>query len=444
MPQEKFGPPALDEDLSSVDISGLYDSVSVAGAMPPWAGQYPPRVVPVKRTGFRVWVKGEEQPCLDAHQAILSMSEGWRHIRIENAIEYFRDRYPGVDMVDTTQLSPQATLLLRDLKEALKPYGNFRGLLASSGTIANNQAIATCMGSLGGEESTQLIVMEGCYGGRDLMMNALCTAPGWQGVTSLKSIAERALVVKRDGSNLEDVLSKIPDGKRPLWHTEDGIQGVGGFYPYSPELMRKLAEEVKSRGGRMILDNVQTFVRNGAGLIGADMWRDPENPNHNPDAVVFAKGLGNGYPVAVAMIAEDVLEACKHNPGNTFDTFSQPLTGVVAARVVLKLALDEKQWEGVAAQSARFKSQTADFPDRFSGVVEEIVGEGGMVGLRLRTPQQAVEALRIAPSHGVLFAKGGKGDVLRTPLPFNVTDAFVDELCEKLASVMKSIKDRGI
>ena len=63
-------------------------------------------------------------------------------------------------------------------------------------------------------------------------------------------------------ANADYVLPARSSGKKPLWHTEDGQQGVGGFYPYEPALMRHLASRFRHGGGK-IYDDVQAFVRNG-------------------------------------------------------------------------------------------------------------------------------------------------------------------------------------
>lgn len=424
------------EPLSTAELRDLQAEVSVSGIVPSWCGQYPPGVAPVRREGFSVWTP-DGQELLDLHQAILSMSVGWANPRIERAVAEFKRSHPGIDMVDTTQFFAEALLLLQDLQRALAPHGKFRGFLGSSGTAVNDQNIRLCMGALGGEDRTQLITMEGCYGGAGLAMNAECRVPGWKGKTSLHA---RSIEIKRDGSNVVDVFRAIPTGKSPLWHVEDGQQGVGGFYVYYIALMRYIAEEVRKRDGRIILDNVQDFVRNGKGLLGVDRWGAPANPAHRPDAVTFAKGLGNGRPIAAGMVSEDVLQACKSDPGSTFDTFSQPADGVIAAREVLAIVLEERLWENVARMGLRFTNQLRAIAERFPSVIEAVVGEGGLIGIQLRTAQNVVDSLMVAPGKGVIMAKGGlKADTLRTPLPFNATEKFVDEASQRLEDVMKAV-----
>jgi|GEM_PF-2256989 len=417
-------------------VRGLESEVGVSG-MIPWAGQYAPGVVVDSRQGFEV-LTGNGERCVDQHQGILSMSMGWANPAIEKAISDFHSRFSGVDMVDTTQLSHPAVRLKLELVRALKPYGDFRALLAATGTSANNQALRLCMGALGGEDATQLIVMEGGYGGADLAMNALCEAPGWRGVTSLES---GALVLKRDGSNFDEVFKAIPQGKKPIWHTEDGQQGVGGFHVLDAKLLQAIAEEVTRRGGLKIYDNVQAFVRNGAGLIGLDRWGDRNNPAHRPDAVTFAKGLGNGRPVAAAMISEKVLQAVKDSgkTGNTFDTFSQPTDGLISGIGVLQMAQKHRLWENVAERGEDYKARLADLPGNHPAV-QEVFGQGGLIGIRLATGAQVIKALELAPKHRILFAKGGSaGEIIRAPLPFNATEGFVEEATGRMREVLAKV-----
>ncbi|MBI4234957.1 aminotransferase class III-fold pyridoxal phosphate-dependent enzyme [Candidatus Peregrinibacteria bacterium] len=432
-----------DQELSEQDVRAIEDKYGVSGILKSWGGQYPPRIVVNEREGFHV-KDGQARRLADLHQAILSMSVGWKNANIEALIAKYKELYPGVDMVDTTQVFPPATLLKRDLVEACRPYGDFRALLASSGTSANEQAIRLCMGALGGPQKTQLIVMEGCYGGADLSMNANCIVPGWKGDTSLP---ESALVIKRDGSNLDEVMDALPEGVKPIWHTEDGIQGVGGFHPWPPKLMQDVAKRVREKGGKIILDNVQTFVRNGSGMLGVDRWGEKDESGQlkdycKPDAITFAKGLGNGRAVAATLVSEDTLKevAAGGNPGATFDTFSQPLEGIAAARQVMKMVRDLRLWENAGQMGAKFREQIGDLATDFPGVVTEVFGEGALVGVRLTTGAQVLKALELAPTKGLLFAKGGmKGEVVRAPLPFNATSEFVDEVSGKMREVVRAV-----
>lgn len=435
------------EPLSQRELEGLHDEVTIAGVLPSWGGQYPPRVIPTSRDGFRVRDR-EGRDLLDLHQAILSMSVGWRNPEVEAAVQKDAQRYPGIEMVDTSQLYEPAVRLLQELHEALSPYGDYRGNLATSGTIANESAIRLCMGALGGPSRTQLIVAEGSYGGADTTMNRLCQVPSWKGDTSLPDVD--LVVIQRDGSNLPYVLEAIGKGneKLPLLHIEDGQQGVGGFYVYPKELLRSLAEAVhqteddSGKKGRVIVDDVQDFVRNGEGLFGFERWAEKGNPNHLPDAVTMAKGLGNGRAIAAYMVRQDVLQGVKDSgkPGAAFDTFAQQRDGIAAARTVLRLSREGRLWENVRERGERFKTFLRDSTNRHLNVATAVIGEGGLIGMQLKTEELAKRALAGAPNKGLLMAKGGLDNtVLRMPLPFTATDRFVDEAAQKVDDLLRSL-----
>lgn len=430
----------VDEDhFHTAKLERLQDKYTVSGILKSWGGQYPSKVAPARMEGFRLWTP-EGQEILDLHGDILSMSLGWAHPRIKYAVNSAREMYPGVTMIDTTRLSEPALLLAKDMVEGMKQYGDFRALFASTGTSANNQAIRLCMGALGGPENTQLIVFEGGYGGADLEMNGHCEVPGWKGVTSL---IQNALVLKRDGSNFAEIEAALKaSGKKPLFHGEDGQQGVAGFHVIDKDVMRYMAEMVHDRGGLFIADDVQDFVRNGAGLIGVDRWAEKGNAKHMPDAVTFAKGLGNGRPVAAVLVKEEVLEAVKASgkPGSTFDTFSQPTDGLIAARQVWAMSREQELWRNVQLRGELFKKHLRNLAYWHPGVIQEVIGEGGLIAVRLDTAARVVSAFENGPKNGIEFGKGGlKGDILRLALPFNATNALVNEACNRIEGVMKAI-----
>lgn len=426
------------DHMGTAELEALRAKYTVSGIVPSWGGPYPSKVAPARMEGFRLWTP-ERQEVLDLHQNILSMSLGWEHPRIEAAVQAAGKKYLGVTMIDTTRLSEPALLLAMNMVETMRPYGDYRALFASTGTSANNQAIRLAIGALGGPDNTILIVFEGSYGGADLEMNAHCEVPGWKGVTSFQ---QNALVLKRDGSNLQEIEAALKaSGKKPIFHGEDGQQGVGGFHVVDIPVMRAAAEMVHDNGGLLIMDDVQAFVRNGAGLLGIDRWADKNNSKHKADIFTLAKGLGNGRPIAAALVAEHVLEAVKASgqAGATFDTFSQPTDGLVAAREVWAMVNGGRLWENVSMMGARFREQLTGIADSH-GFVEEVIGEGGLIGVRLDTAARVLEAFKNASKNGIEFGKGGlAATVLRLPLPANATQALVDEGSNRIEDVMKSV-----
>lgn len=408
----------------------------------------------VNRRGFVVY-DAEGNEYIDLRQMILCMMIGHDHPEIAELDELFGSLYPGVEIGTTVENNEVANRFAATLREAFKDYGDFLAMFATTGTSANNQAIRLAMGKLGGEENSQLVTIGGSYNGADLAINAECKVPGWTGVTSLKS---KAVTIDRDGDETGDLDAKIAElqalaaaGKKPILLLEDGFQGVGGFYKYSDEFMVRLISAVKEMGGVVILDNVQALGRNGAGLLGIDRYGRGEDGNIReelkPDIITLAKGLFNGRVGAMTMVNSsipgEIIEAVRAEIGDaeakakqigaSFDTFSMNMRGIAAAMVVIREMIDKKLWENVAEKGAEFKELLEEMRTRLEDVVEEIVGEGGLIGIKLKTAEQTGRAMNTTGENGILVAKGGvEGTTLRVALPMNATSALVREAVKRL------------
>ncbi len=412
-----------------------------------WGGKYPPGVGVVSRDGFDVISPGGA--CYaDLHQRILSFSVGGHADAVDEAVRETAKRFPRATLVDTTEYFEPATLLMRDLHEALGPFGDYLIQLATTGTGANEQAIRLAMGSLGGPDKIQLLALAQNYPGAGLYVNAICDAAGWQGDTSLASPAE---ILALDGSNMDEVFARCARaGKKPIAILEDGVQGVGGFNVLDTAFLRALAERVHDAGGRKIYDNVQALVRatGGKGLFGFNRWADPKDPRHLPDIVTFAKGIGDGHAMAGLAVKREVAEQCKDTsispkgPGNTFDTFNRGRDALAAARKVLEISRRERLDENVNARGEQFQANLGPMVERFAGVVKRVVGIGGMMGLEFRDPDKLVRGMNVAPASGMVVAKGGSPTypVMRLPLQFDTPAEFVERASGCVEAMLKVVQ----
>lgn len=413
-------------------------------AVLPWGGKYPPGVGVAQRDGFDIVTPTGERYA-DLHQRILSYSLGGHAQEVDAAIDETRERFPRATLVDTTEYFEPATLLMRDLHQALKPYGDFLIQLATTGTGANEQAIRLAMGSLGGSDNVKLLALASNYGGASLFMNAVCEAAGWKGDTSLHSPAD---VLELDGSNMDDVFARCASGgKKPIVIFEDGVQGVGGFNVLDGKFLRELVERTHDAGGRTIHDNVQTFVRatGGNGLFGFNRWADPKDPRHLPDFVTFAKGLGDGHPIAGLAVLRSVAEQVKVAPGgagNTFDTFNRYRDALAAARKVLEVARGEDLAVRMQVRGDELQANLGPMVERFSGVAKRVVGMGGMTGLEFRSPDMLTRGMNQAPKSGIVVAKGGSPayPVMRLPLQFDTPPEFVERVSGCIEDMLKAVQ----
>jgi acetylornithine/N-succinyldiaminopimelate aminotransferase len=184
------------------------------------------------------------------------------------------------------------------------------------------------------------------------------------------------------------------------------VQGEGGVHPATPEFVaaaRTLADEL---GAMLVLDEVQT----GVGRTGTFFCF--EQLGIRPDAVTVAKGLANGLPIGVLLVAEELAGAFV--PGDHASTFGgNPVASAAACAV-----LDELTDELLAAVRAKEQQVRALFPDAR--------GRGLLLAIDVDRP--AAEVVPAAFERGLLVCTAGERTIRLTP-PLTITN---DELAQGL------------
>ena len=187
------------------------------------------------------------------------------------------------------------------------------------------------------------------------------------------------------------------------------MQGEGGIHPASEEFLaaaRALADE---HGAMLILDEIQC----GVGRTGS--FFAFEQLDVRPDAVTLAKGLANGLPIGVLLVAEGAPEGLE--PGDHGSTFGGNAVVCAAAGAVVE-TLDESLLASIREQGSLVAAGLAPLP----GVVE-VRGRGLMLGAELDRPAGPVVAAALEA--GLLVGSAGE-TVLRVTPPLTITGAEVE------------------
>ncbi|EUJ44059.1 acetylornithine transaminase [Listeria riparia] len=199
------------------------------------------------------------------------------------------------------------------------------------------------------------------------------------------------------------------------------IQGEGGVIPATTEFLQGAAALCAKYDALLIIDEVQT----GMGRTGKRFAF--EHAGIEPDIFTLAKGLGNGLPVG-AMVGKAEL-AQSFGPGVHGSTFGGNKIAMAAANVVIDSIFEETFLAEVTEKGAYFQ---ALLTEQLPGVV--IRGEGLMFGIELET--EAVEVVKLLQEVGVLTLTAGT-NVLRILPPLTVTKTELEQVAEKLATVLK-------
>ncbi len=177
------------------------------------------------------------------------------------------------------------------------------------------------------------------------------------------------------------------------------VQGEGGVYPLSPRLLAELRDLADRYGFPVVVDEVQT----GLGRCGR--FTAAETAGLRGDYYAFGKALGGG----LAKISALLIQSDRYVP--EFDvvhssTFAEDDPSALVALEALRL-LDR---DGLPARCAAWGEEMLagldalrrEFPD----VIDEIRGQGCLIGIELAAPSRSPSALiRLAGSYlGLLGA----------------------------------------
>lgn len=199
------------------------------------------------------------------------------------------------------------------------------------------------------------------------------------------------------------------------------IQGEGGIRAPGWPFLRALRDIADERGILLILDEVQTGMGR-TGKLFAYEWAGIE-----PDIMGIAKGLGGGFPVGACLATEEA--AAGMTPGTHGSTFGGNPLAMAAGNAVLDTVLTPGFLLHVQQMSLLFRQRLAEILDRHPGVLQELRGEGLMIGLLCKLPNTEVSNMFFAEK---LLTVTAGDNVVRLLPPLTITEAEIKEACAKV------------
>lgn len=207
------------------------------------------------------------------------------------------------------------------------------------------------------------------------------------------------------------------------------IQGEGGVRVVTSEFLRALRELADRRGLLLVFDEVQTGIGRTGQLFGY------QRSGITPDVMALAKALGGGVPIgAVLATAEAGKGMTAGTHGSTFG--GNPLA-MAAANAVLDVVLEPGFLERVRYNAILFRQRLSEIKDRHPTVIEDLRGEGLLIGLKAVGPAgDLVAALR---GQNVLSVAAGD-NVVRLLPPLIISEAEIAEAIVRIDAAATALE----
>ncbi len=212
------------------------------------------------------------------------------------------------------------------------------------------------------------------------------------------------------------------------------IQGEGGIRPVPKEFLQALRKICDDNGILLVFDEVQCGVAR-TGKLFAYEWSGVA-----PDIMALAKGIGGGFPLGACLATAEA--ASGMTAGTHGTTYGGNPLAMAVGNAVMDVVLAEGFLAHVRDVSLVFRQGLAGLKDRFPEIIEEIRGEGLLLGMKAKVPAgDLVGAMR---GERLLGVPAGD-NVVRLLPPLTVTAeeareglARIEKAAEKLsASLMK-------
>jgi acetylornithine/N-succinyldiaminopimelate aminotransferase len=199
------------------------------------------------------------------------------------------------------------------------------------------------------------------------------------------------------------------------------IQAEGGIRNVAPQFLKVLRQLCDQHGLLLICDEVQT----GIGRTGEIFAY--QRSGIAPDIMTLAKGIGGGFPFGACLATTEAAKGM--TAGTHGSTFAGNPLAMAAGNAVLDVVLAPGFLDKVQHTSILLKQRLAELKDRHAGVLEEVRGEGLLIGMRAAVPTaQLVDALR---AEKLLTVAAGE-NVVRLLPPLIVSEPEIDQAVDMI------------
>jgi 4-aminobutyrate aminotransferase/(S)-3-amino-2-methylpropionate transaminase len=216
----------------------------------------------------------------------------------------------------------------------------------------------------------------------------------------------------------------------------EAVWGEGGIIVPPDSYFRRVKEILDHHGILFICDEVQSGFGRCGSLFAIEQF------GVEPDILVAAKGIADGFPLAACIATPEIADSLK--PGEHLSTFGGNPISCAAASANIDVMLEEDLPAQAAAKGERFLAGLHDLAGKHD-LIGEVRGIGLMLGMELVTDRKTkvpakAEAAAIRTfcrENGVLVGVGGQlANVVRIQPPLVISDEQLDRTLDILDAAL--------
>ena len=231
------------------------------------------------------------------------------------------------------------------------------------------------------------------------------------------------------------------NGHKPAMMIIDSIYDGKCILTPPPAYQQKVYEKVRSAGGLVVADEVQS----GLTRLGDHMWGFMDS-GVVPDIVTMGKPMGDGHPLAVVVTTPEIAAEFAKETGY-FNTFGGNPVSAEVGKKVLEIVMRDKLLENV--------KETGDYLvaglRRLAGTHEligELRGKGFFVAVELvtdrneKTPagKETSAIIELMKESGVLISRIGRyRNILKIRPPLTFRKEHADIVLDKLDDALSRV-----
>jgi 4-aminobutyrate aminotransferase len=205
------------------------------------------------------------------------------------------------------------------------------------------------------------------------------------------------------------------------------VLGEGGYIVPPADFLPGLRRLCDKHGILLVFDEVQSGMGRTGKIFAAEHF------NVVPDVIVLAKGLASGMPLGAMMAKKRLMTWPSGSHGSTCG--GNP---VCIAAALATIELLEGELLANSTTVGHHLKKALETRLRGNAIVEEVRGVGLMIGVELRTAEQADQVAQTCYERGLLVLGCGEKTIRLSP-PLTISQAQADTAAEIFGAACQAV-----